>query len=93
MLTDHPSHTVVMKNVLCTVDAINRLEELNIEYLADHTIQLSIAGGIESVSSVSFSNCVVGINGLLIQIHKPSEELAKRLESGENILLRDKKEF
>ncbi len=63
------------------------MEEFKIKYPSNHTIQQAIVSRIESVSSVSFSNCAGFIDGLFKWIEKSSKEQAKRLELKENNLL------
>ena len=69
------SNTEVMASVWFVVDAIHALPE----FLADqHAQQTQITSELCAASSVNFNNCAGAIDGILIWIHRPSDQDAKK---------------
>ncbi len=62
---------------------MNSCDEFSIEYPASETAQLKIAHEFENVSKVKFNNCAGAIDGILIWIIKPSEEIANDAGCGQ----------
>ena len=56
------------------VDAVNFCESMKIEFPKDHSEQKKIARGFQKRSKADFDICVGCIDGMLIWIHKPSDE-------------------
>jgi hypothetical protein len=54
------------------VDGINTCPELDINFPTSHEEQRKLASEFQSKSGVSFGNCVLAIDGILIWTHKPS---------------------
>jgi DDE superfamily endonuclease len=64
----------MINSVWYVVDAINAYSEFQISYPADHEQQRAIAEGFRRKSAASFDCCAGAIDGILVWIHKPSEE-------------------
>ena len=56
------------------VDAINALPEFRMSYPADHEQQRAIAESFRRKSAANFECCAGAVDGILVWIHKPSEE-------------------
>jgi hypothetical protein len=70
------SYAALNDSVWYVVDAINCLKEFHISYPVDHEKQLQIAAKFCEGSEVEFDNCVGAIDGVLIWIHKPGQDVA-----------------
>jgi hypothetical protein len=64
----------MINSVWYVVDAINAYSEFQISYPADHTEQRAIAEGFRRKSAANFDCCAGAIDGILVWIHKPSQE-------------------
>jgi hypothetical protein len=76
------SHSSIFNSIWRVVRAINRCNELRIQFPADHSIQRNIAEGFKAKSRVGFDNCVGCIDGLLIWTEKPAENEAHEMKTG-----------
>jgi len=77
------SHASVYESIWTVIEAVNSCDEFSIEYPASETAQLKIAHEFENVSEVKFNNCAGAIDGILIWILKPSEEIANDAGCGQ----------
>ena len=64
----------VIHSVWYVVDAINAHPEFRMSYPSDHEQQRAIAEGFRRKSAANFKCCAGAIDGILVWIHKPSEE-------------------
>jgi hypothetical protein len=64
----------MINSVWYVVDAINAYSEFQISYPADHEEQQAIAEGFRRKSAANFDCCAGAIDGILVWIHKPSQE-------------------
>ena len=64
----------VMHSVWYVVDAINAHPEFQMSYPADHEQQRAIAESFRRKSAANFECCAIAVDGILVWIHKPSEE-------------------
>ena len=67
------SYTEVFRSVDIIVDAVNSTSSLDITFPTDHEEQKKLAGEFESISAAGFKGCCGCIDGLLIWIHRPSQ--------------------
>ncbi len=67
-----------MKSVWFIVEVMNPLDEFMIQYPANHEKQQLIADEFTAVSRVGFPKCAGFIDGIIIQMEKPSKAKAKR---------------
>lgn len=67
-------HTDMVYSIWYVVDAINAHPEFQISYPAYHGEQRAIAEGFRRKSGASFECCAGAIDGILVWIHKPTEE-------------------
>jgi hypothetical protein len=67
------SHTEVLDSAWFVVQAINKLKQFFMEYLADHNKQKQIVSAFCNASTIGFSSCAGAIDGILIWIAKPSD--------------------
>jgi hypothetical protein len=77
----------VMQSVWYIVEAIKYIPELDINFPSTHAEQKYIAGGFHGVYDADFACCVGAVDGILIWIHKPSEEECGMVLRGKNIIL------
>ena len=68
------SHGEVLKSVWDVVDAVNNTRELNITFPTTYDEQRKVAEGFRQKSKAGFNNCVGAVDGILIWIHKPSDD-------------------
>ena len=73
MTTYNIGHTDTLMSVWFVVDAINSHPEFSVSYPSNHEEQRLIARGFQQVSEAGFDCCAGAIDGVLIWIHKPSE--------------------
>ena len=73
MTTYGLGHTDTTVSYWFVVDAINKHAGFNIMYPDNDDKQRSIAQGFYEVSSAGFGCCAGAVDGILIWIHKPSE--------------------
>jgi hypothetical protein len=76
------SHTSIWNSIWRIVAAINKCDELQIQFPEDHSVQRQIAASFKDKSQVGFDNCVGAIDGLLICTEKPSEKFASMMKTG-----------
>ena len=67
-------HTDTINSIWYVVEAINSHPEFQISYPARHEEQRAIAEGFRKVSDANFDCCAGAIDGILIWIHKPTED-------------------
>jgi DDE superfamily endonuclease len=67
-------HTDMVYSIWYVVDAINAHAEFQISYPTDHGKQRAIAESFRRKSGASFECCAGAIDGILVWIHKPTEE-------------------
>jgi DDE superfamily endonuclease len=73
MITFGIGHTDADNSIWYVVDAINDHPDFSMHFPTDHDEQQAVAAGFERISAAGF-NCVVGaVDGILIWIHRPSE--------------------
>ena len=77
------SHTEIFRSVWSVVDAINRVEKFFIVYPKEHEKQRKIAADFEKKSQAGFKICAGAIDGILIWIHKPTDEEARKCGVGQ----------
>jgi len=77
------SHTVVMESVWYVVEAVNNLQEMDIEYPESAEEQDKIALQFKQVSSAGIDICAGAIDGILIWIKKPAMKEAAGAECGQ----------
>jgi DDE superfamily endonuclease len=66
------------RSVWYVVEAVNKFGgQMEIEYPADHNEQRAIAAGFAKKSKAGFDKCAGCIDGLLIWIHKPTQNECK----------------
>jgi hypothetical protein len=71
-----------LKSVWLVVDAIHKLDGLKIKFPVSHREQLKIAAGFKAKSAINIDCCVGAIDGILIWIHKPSDDFLKEFKVG-----------
>jgi hypothetical protein len=69
-----------LKSVWLVVDAIHKLDRLKIKFPVCHREQLKIARGFKAKSAINIDCCVGAIDGILIWIHKPSDDFLKEFK-------------
>jgi hypothetical protein len=74
MTTYHLGHTDTMRSIWYVVDAINAHPDFDISYPTDHEKQRAIAEGFRKKSGANFDCCAGAVDGILVWIHKPTEE-------------------
>jgi hypothetical protein len=67
-------HTDTFKSIWYVVDAINAHPDFQISYPTGHNEQRAIAEGFRNKSAANFDCCAGAIDGILIWIHKPTDE-------------------
>jgi hypothetical protein len=82
ILTHGVSHSTIFNSIWCVVRAINKCQELKIQFPADHNVQRQIAESFKAKSRIGFDNCVGCIDGLLIWTENPSEKQAHEMKTG-----------
>ena len=75
MLSHGISHTSFFESVWSVVDAVNQHPDLAIKFPELHEKQREIALGFMTKSTANFNCCVGAIDGILIWIEKPTEQL------------------
>ena len=73
MITFGIGHTDASNSIWFVVDAINDHPDFSMHFPSDPAQQLAVAAGFERVSAAGFNCCVGAIDGILIWIHRPSE--------------------
>jgi hypothetical protein len=68
----------MITSVWYVVDAINAYSKFQISYPADHEEQRAIAEDFRRKSAANFDCCAGAIDGILVWIHKPSQEECTR---------------
>jgi len=76
------SHSAVCNSVWRIVDAVNRTEELNINFPTSHFEQRKIAHGFRKASRASFDICIGAINCMLPWIERPTEKSNQKARCG-----------
>jgi DDE superfamily endonuclease len=74
MMTYHIGHCDTISSIRYVIDAINAHPDFEIMYPASHDEQRAIAEGFRKKSGANFDCCAGAIDGILIWIHKPTEE-------------------
>jgi hypothetical protein len=83
------SKAYMYRSISLVIDAINRCQQLKIK----HNEQQKIAQGFQKKSRAKIPCCAGAVDGLLIQINKPSMEESKKNKSWSvEVLLRMKKQ-
>ena len=73
MITFGIGHTDASNSIWFVVDAISDHPDFSMHFPTDHEEQHAVAAGFERVSAAGFNCCVGAIDGILIWIHRPSE--------------------
>jgi DDE superfamily endonuclease len=76
------SHSEVYTSVWRVVDAVNKCNNLRIEFPDDHDEQHRLARGFRERSQAHFDCCVAAIDGLLIWTERPSNEDCRKAKCG-----------
>jgi hypothetical protein len=77
------SHTSIWNSIWQIVVAINKCDELQINFPEDHSsVQRQIAARFQNKSQVGFNDCVGAIDSLLICTEKPSKKFASMMKTG-----------
>ena len=76
------SHSAVCDSVWRIVDAVNRTQELNINFPTSHLEQRKLAHGFRKASQAGFDICVGAIDCMLTWIEKPTETSCRQARCG-----------
>jgi hypothetical protein len=74
MTTFGIGHTDAGNSIWYAVDAINDHPDFAMLFLTDHAKQRDVVAGFEQISDAGFDCCIGAIDGILIWIHRPSEQ-------------------
>ena len=85
------SPSEVYRAVWEVVDAVNACKTLQFEFPSKHAEQMQLASDFERLSRAGFDNCAGAIDGILVWIHKPTDEDCGDIGAGKFFCGRKKK--